>query len=317
MISVIIPMYNSRPVISRCIQSVMSQSYTDFEIIVIDDGSTDGGADIVMEIKKKDNRLRYIRQENGGVSRARNRGLDEARGEYICFIDSDDAVEKDYLSWLYHCIREKNCDIVMCGYREVSENSMVDFILSKNKMDSLHGNLREDLEILRYFISSPCMKIFKKEKIDVLHLRFREDMALAEDRYFNYQYFLQCETIAFVNRPLYYYYRNDAGLSKAVSMTGFKNEMDNLAYMIFYMENAHIMRRESMIAEYICYCIRRYTWIPGEKNTLISVRERLKRIRQYDKPAKLYKNLDTFIYWLLRMKCYSMIFFYYRLRRRV
>ena len=101
MISVIIPMYNSVSTIERCLTSVMSQLYKDTEIIVIDDGSTDHGADVVLELASEDDRIRYIRQENGGVSRARNRGLDEANGEWICFIDSDDAIEEEYLSSFY------------------------------------------------------------------------------------------------------------------------------------------------------------------------------------------------------------------------
>lgn len=86
-------MYNSVSTIERCLTSVMRQLYQDTEIIVIDDGSTDHGADVVLELAATDDRIRYIRQDNGGVSRARNRGLEEAKGEWICFIDSDDAVE--------------------------------------------------------------------------------------------------------------------------------------------------------------------------------------------------------------------------------
>ena len=134
-ISVIIPMYNSAAVIERCLTSVMRQSFRDIEIIVIDDGSTDHGADVVLELASKDDRIRYIRQENGGVSRARNRGLDEANGEWICFIDSDDAIEEDYLSSMYDCIQETACDIVMCGYRVIMENYTGDIVLSEEQMN--------------------------------------------------------------------------------------------------------------------------------------------------------------------------------------
>ena len=123
-------MYNSVSTIERCLTSVMRQLYQDTEIIVIDDGSTDHGADVVLELAATDDRIRYIRQDNGGVSRARNRGLEEAKGEWICFIDSDDAVEEDYLSSLYNCIQETDCDIVMCGFRAVTGNRSVDFLLS-------------------------------------------------------------------------------------------------------------------------------------------------------------------------------------------
>jgi glycosyltransferase involved in cell wall biosynthesis len=317
MISVVIPMYNSAGTIERCLISVMRQLYKDTEIIVIDDGSTDHGADVVLELASKDDRIRYIRQENGGVSRARNRGLDEAKGEWICFVDSDDAIEKDYLSSMYNCIQETGCDIVMCGFRAVTGNRSVDFLLSDAEMDSLRGNLREDLVTLRCFVSSPCMKIFRKNRIEELHLRFREDMVLAEDRYFNNHYYTTCNSVRFINRALYIYYRDDIGLSRSANSVCFENEMENLAYMVSFMENAKIKQGKSFIAEYICQCIRRYILMPGEKSTWIDSRRRLKRIRQYAKPAKLRKRKDSVIYRLLRMRCYSMIYILFRTNRRL
>ena len=296
-------MYNSVSTIERCLTSVMRQLYQDTEIIVIDDGSTDHGADVVLELAATDDRIRYIRQDNGGVSRARNRGLEEAKGEWICFIDSDDAVEEDYLSSLYNCIQETDCDIVMCGFRAVTGNHSVDFLLSEAEMDSLKGNLREDLVTLRCFVSSPCMKIFRKDRIEELHLRFREDMVLAEDRYFNNHYY-----------TMYIYYRDDIGLSRSANSVCFENEMENLAYMVSFMENAKIKQGKSFIAEYICQCACRYAFLPGEKDTRKSSRKRLKRIRQYAEPAKLWKRRDTIIYRLLRMRCYWLLYRHFRIR---
>ena len=317
MISIIIPMYNSAGTIERCLVSVMRQTFHNIEIIVVDDGSTDNGANIVLSLAAKDDRIRYIRQENGGVSRARNRGLDEVHGEWICFIDSDDEVVEDYLSSMYYLIQETNCDIVMCAYREVKKNSFVNVLLPKEKMKSLKGNLREDFETLRYYTSSPWMKIFRKDWIEALQLRFREDMALAEDRYFNNHYYTLCRSVAFVNRAQYIYYRSDTGLSRAATPACFENEMENLAYMIRFMEDAQIERRESIIADYICQCIRRYIQMPGEKNNIAASCRRLKRIRQYDKRAKLYKRKDSIIYWLLRMRLYLLIYFCFQINRRI
>ena len=316
-ISVIIPMYNSAAVIKRCLTSVMRQLFRDIEIIVIDDGSTDHGADVVLELASKDDRIRYIRQENGGASRARNRGLDAANGEWICFIDSDDAIEEDYLSSMYDCIQETACDIVMCGFRTVSGNHSMNWLLSEAAMDSLKGNMRDDLVTLRCFVSSPCMKIFRKDRIEELHLRFREDMVLAEDRYFNNHYYTKCNSVNFINRALYIYYRDNIGLSRSATAACFENEMENLAYMVYFMENAKIKHRKTLIAEYICQCIRRYILMPGEKSTWIDSRRRLKRIRQYAKPAKLRKRKDSVIYRLLRMRCYSMIYILFRTNRRL
>ena len=317
MISVIIPMHNSAATIERCLASVMKQSYKDTEMIVIDDGSTDDGAQIVIDLSKKDSRIKYIWQENGGVSAARNHGLEEAQGEWICFIDSDDEVEEEYLSSLYLSIVKTNSDIAMCGYREVRADGVTEYLLSEKEMTSLTGDMSKDFETLRQFALSPWMKIFRKEKIEKIHLRFCENMVLAEDIYFNYHYYSLCKTVSFVNRAQYIYYRTDSGLSKAVSLTCFENEMDNLSYMICYLENAHIERGESIIAEYICRCMRRYAIIPGEKNTIASFRARLKRIRQFDKPAKRLHRLDPFLYLLFRKRCYFVLFIYYQLYHRI
>lgn len=306
-------MYNSVSTIERCLTSVMRQLYKDTEILVIDDGSTDHGADVVLGLASKDDRIRCIRQENGGVSRARNRGLDEAKGEWICFIDSDDAIAEDYLSSLYDCMQETDCDIVMCGFRTVTGNHSVNWLLSEAEMDSLKGNLREDLVTLRNFVSSPCMKIFRKDRIEELHLRFREDMVLAEDRYFNYHYYTTCNSVSFINRPLYIYYRDDSRLSRAANAACFENEMENLAYMVDFMESGKIRQGRSFIAEYICQCIHRYVLLPGD--TVHSSRRRLKRIRQYAAPAALWKRRDTVLYRLLRMRCYLLIYSFFRIRR--
>ena len=317
MISVIIPMYNSGDVIERCLVSLMRQSFRDTEIIVIDDGSTDNGADVVLDLAAEDDRVRYIRQENSGVSRARNHGLDEAKGDWICFFDSDDEADGDYLSSMYSLIQETHCDIVMCGYRDIRENGTYDVVLSEEDMRSLKGNIREDLVILRYYISSPCMKIFKREKIEAARLRFREDMVLAEDKYFNYHYYTICSTVGFVNRPQYFYYRSSTGLARAASYVCLENEMDNLAYMIRFMEDTRIVQREIIIAEYMCQCMRRYIFMDGEDNTFFACRRRLKRIRQYDKPAKLPQRRESILYRLLRKRFYFLIYLCFRINRKM
>ena len=96
-VSVIVPVYNTEKYLPECIESVLFQSYTDFELLLIDDGSTDGSGLICDEYARKDFRIKVVHKSNGGVSSARNEGLDIARGEYVCFVDSDDWVCKDYL----------------------------------------------------------------------------------------------------------------------------------------------------------------------------------------------------------------------------
>ena len=117
-VSVIIPVYNAEQYLKRCLDSVLAQTYQDFEIICIDDGSTDNSGAICDEYAKKDSRIRILRKENGGVSSARNAGLNIAEGEYITFIDSDDYVDTDYMQTLYENL--EGADAVASGSREVA-----------------------------------------------------------------------------------------------------------------------------------------------------------------------------------------------------
>ncbi|RHP33332.1 glycosyltransferase family 2 protein [Lachnotalea sp. AF33-28] len=121
MISVIVPVYNVTNYISRCVESVLCQSMQDFELILVDDGSTDGSGEICDSYANKDDRICVIHQENQGLSAARNRGLKEAKGEYIAFIDSDDYIDPAYLEVLYRNAADYKAEISVCSYRLVWE----------------------------------------------------------------------------------------------------------------------------------------------------------------------------------------------------
>lgn len=116
MISVIVPVYNVEPYLRECIDSILAQTYTDFELILVDDGSPDKCGEICDEYAAKDSRIRVIHQENGGLSAARNAGLDIAQGEYVTFVDSDDFVAPNYLAVLYQMIDKTGADVSTCDY---------------------------------------------------------------------------------------------------------------------------------------------------------------------------------------------------------
>ncbi len=120
MISVLIPAYNVEAYIEKCIQGVEQQTYEDLEILVVDDGSSDGTGDILDRISKEENRLKVIHQENQGVAAARNRLLREAKGDWIAFVDSDDLVHPDYLACLYQTVTEQNVRIARTGFHDVT-----------------------------------------------------------------------------------------------------------------------------------------------------------------------------------------------------
>ena len=127
LVSVIIPVYNVGEYLQTCIDSVKRQTYKDLQIILVDDGSTDGSGLICDKAAKEDDRIRVIHRTNGGLSAARNSGIEEANGEYICFIDSDDWVDESFVERLYQLAEKDNADVAACGYyRTDSEEEAAD-----------------------------------------------------------------------------------------------------------------------------------------------------------------------------------------------
>ena len=123
LISIIIPAYNVEKYISKCLESIIKQTYSNIEIILVDDGSTDKTSEICDEYEKKDDRIKVIHTENRGVSEARNKGLENVKGNWITFVDSDDWIEEDFCEVLLKKIKDYDADIALCGYKRVTENS--------------------------------------------------------------------------------------------------------------------------------------------------------------------------------------------------
>ena len=119
LISVIVPIYNVEQYLEKCIESIISQTYKNLQIILIDDGSNDKSGKICNKYAEKDKRVVVIHKENAGVSEARNTGLDNAKGEWITFVDADDWIEEEYCQRLYNLVIETNSDVALCGYNRV------------------------------------------------------------------------------------------------------------------------------------------------------------------------------------------------------
>lgn len=119
-ISCIVPVYNVEKYLRRCVDSILNQTFTDFELILVDDGSLDNSPAICDEYAVKDSRIKVIHKVNGGVSSARNVGLDVAKGEWICFVDSDDLIEADYMQKMYEAAINNNSDFIMCGIQQIA-----------------------------------------------------------------------------------------------------------------------------------------------------------------------------------------------------
>lgn len=209
MISIIVPIYNSEKYLDRCINSLLNQTHVNFELLLINDGSTDSSGNICKKYVEKDKRVKLYTKINGGVSSARNLGLDNAKGEYICFVDSDDYVENDYLLKLYNKI--KASDLVVCSYLYEKQNISVVEKLNDCEL-SVNCSLLNEILMKGAFMGPVC-KLYKKDIIESNKIRFNTNIHSGEDTLFVYTYLLHINKISTIKDITYHYCIADNGLS--------------------------------------------------------------------------------------------------------
>lgn len=185
-ISIIIPIYNTGKYLHKCFQSILSQTLTNFELILVDDGSVDDSGKICDEYADRDSRIKVIHKKNEGVSIARNTGISIAEGEYIGFIDSDDWIEPDMYEKLYNIAVSKNCDIVMCdAVTQYDNRPDEEDTITQLKNDTMLYKKDIYPELLCELAGSSCRCIYKKELLKNNNIFFPPNIPFSEDRIFN------------------------------------------------------------------------------------------------------------------------------------
>ena len=212
-ISVIVPVYNTEKYLPRCVESLLSQSVKDIEIILIDDGSSDHSPELCDEYGENNDNIRVLHKENGGLSSARNAGLNIATGDFISFLDSDDAYHKDFLKIMLWEIIEKNCDIAQCDYVrfEGTPPKDVDTYGYNSAVYDLKEIMVSDYSRMEHlFETSVCVKLFKRSVFD--NLRFDETIMYLEDVHIKPKIMCNGNRFVDINLPLYYYFKSSEGL---------------------------------------------------------------------------------------------------------
>ena len=204
LITVIIPIYNVGTYVEATIKSLLAQSYENIEIILVDDGSTDDSGGVCDKYAGIDKRITVIHKANGGVSSARNAGLEEAKGEYVAFVDGDDIVSADYIKSLYEMLKENNVDMSVQVYynmfsakkeKSVAEN--IDRVMSADEF--------VEFEILGCRDTSVCVKLYRLEIIQSYNIRFDESITNLEDMLFLFQYLNRCNRVFYDTNQVNYY----------------------------------------------------------------------------------------------------------------
>lgn len=262
MISVIIPVYNTEQYLRRCMDSVLAASYQDFEVLLIDDGSTDGSEKICREYCWRDPRIRFFKQTHAGVSAARNRGIAECLGEWIVFIDSDDFISQNYFSLIMRpaCQRQDLLIFEYAGYHKGDGKIKDKKISGRRIMPVFYGEADRIRFIRRFLKGRPLLdgrkasllsswaKAYRSSLIRERGLRFPEDLAVGEDRLFNLFYYAGMESCMYIPKTVYY-----AEVRSGSAMRGFipgylENDMRYQAYLERFLKDKHIL--EELSEEY-------------------------------------------------------------------
>lgn len=305
LISVIVPIYKVEDYLPRCINSILSQSFTDFELILVDDGSPDDCGKICDEYAEKDSRVRVFHKPNGGVSSARNLGLDKAQGGWITFIDSDDYVGINYLSDFVNVVQ-------MCDTEFVVINNHCN-IIGQQKEKIL---MRDEYEILFsedcfHRVCAPWGKLFNLDKIRTLNLRFNQELSLGEDVIFVLSYLLGISKLVQIKSSSYYYELRDGSLTKKEN----SYEYESTTSEKFSLLVNPIIDTLNLGARSVCN-LRIWQVLFTERviNSIMRLktrRERLEKISKLD--LSVYKQYKQAVSWKEEIVVFLLKNQYYRL----
>ena len=247
LVSLIIPVYNAEKYIEECIQSLCRQTLKECEFIFIDDGSIDNSSRIINKYKLLDSRIKLLKQENQGVSIARNKGISLAKGEYIGFVDADDFIEYDMLEVLYKEMSEKNLDLVISNFQ-----TQLDGQKGVSKLDMPIGIILDqkfiEENIIYKFISSnelntACTKLYKNELIKKYNIKFPEKLDLGEDGLFNLRYMIKCRHILYIDYVGYHYREVEGSATRNIlTKDYFKRSLDVYLQELPELANLNINR---------------------------------------------------------------------------
>lgn len=213
MISVIVPVYKVEKYLEKCVNSIRSQSYSDLEIILVDDGSPDNCGKICDEMALNDQRIRVIHQKNQGLAAARNAGLAIAQGKYVAFVDSDDTIENGTYLLLYNMIEHYDTDIAICECRKVKESEVLEQVeYSKYENRVLDNNKLWEL-VFGQLNNSSCNKLYKRSLIG--DLQFPKKVVHGEDLLFNIEYLAKCNIGVYNEAPVYNYLSRNNSITRS------------------------------------------------------------------------------------------------------
>ena len=269
MISVVVPVYKVEKYLRQCVDSVLRQTYQDFELILVDDGSPDRCGEICDQYAAQDSRVKVVHQANGGYSAARNAGIDLATGEYLMFVDSDDYVHEEMLETLHRSLIESEAELVVCCYHRVDvEGTPVDFSendpVNEEMADGVFSGIISGREALRRMPILPAVwivpwgKLYKRELFASIRFPLHK---LHEDNWVSFQVIFSCSKIQMISNRLYYYRENPDGVTKLGAT--FEKSLCHIEALIDRMSFYENNDLNDVVRQLICHLLRCYFSLRG------------------------------------------------------
>lgn len=337
LISVIVPIYNAEKYMEKCVKSIMMQTYTKIEIILIDDGSRDNSSKICDKLAKEDTRIRVIHKENEGVASARNAGIHLSKGEFITFVDSDDWIEKDFIETLYNTLERNKVDVVRGNYYREGKNKTLESGRMNNfeniKIQEEDDELRKELlkSILNgSLLSYVWLLLIKKKLLIEKKIQFKRNISFMEDTMFYLEIVATKASMYIINKSIYHYNNNLQSASKSLG-----NAQKNILNILNVNKEMNIILNKydvankkelniEMSTNHINMILNLYFNLYKEKaiNTK-DLKCDITKIMEKDKLVEILKNANSKImplhfkiqYWCVKNQRINILILYYKIRR--
>ncbi len=264
-ISVIVPMHNAQKFIINCVNSVLNQSFTDFELLLVNDGSTDETLKICTQLSQKDSRIKIINKENGGVQTAIIKGIENAKSDYCAFIDADDEFRNEFLKKLFNSARKSNADIAFCGYENINSNNEITdgFTCNENKLYSVDDikNSLNDFFAIKTDLNNFCSaarwnKLYKTALLKEILPEINPAQTMGEDMAMNLHALMHCKCIAMVNYSGYAYKDEQGSATRSMNIKKFNQyefmfeTLHKIAHKYNFENTAALKKRKNEL-----YCV--------------------------------------------------------------
>lgn len=298
-VSVIIPIYNAEKYLNECLDSILSQTYNNLEILAIDDGSEDTTASLIKSFADQDERIVAYYNDNHGVSYTRNFGLKHCTGEYVTFVDSDDIVSQDFIEQMVHDLEESKADIAVTN---VTKNSVFKPEMFTNGDTILYKDSQMLEQLFEKFEGFLCNKLYKTNLILKNNIWLEEDIAVCEDLLFNVRYFLNCKKAVYNSGKKYFYRQISDSATNRLNNSKWFDTMKSYEQIIYLLQNYPSASKLAYFqySMFLCAAKYRIRFIKdddfGIKNKL---RKEWKKMRPKWKYFSLKQKIKLYIFSIL------------------